>query len=143
MASGGMRVRIRGLDLATLQALQAGDWTLVGHGQPCDLELVAAPGHRDGADDGHRDDHGDGATPVPEEAASAGHATARTAHLTRRETEVLAWLGRGASNNAIGHHLFITENTVKNHVRAILRKLDCNSRTEAVVTAHHVGLLEL
>lgn len=139
MASGGMRVRIRGLDLATLQALQAGDWTLVGHGQPCDLELVAATGHHGGADDGHSD----GATPVPEEAASAGHATARTVHLTPRETEVLAWLGRGASNNDIGHHLFITENTVKNHVRAILRKLDCNSRTEAVVTAHHVGLLEL
>jgi DNA-binding NarL/FixJ family response regulator len=52
-------------------------------------------------------------------------------------------LGEGSSNRDIAQRLFIADNTVKNHVRSILLKLDCRSRTEAVVTAHRMGLLDL
>lgn len=54
------------------------------------------------------------------------------APLTRRERDVLALLAGGASNAAIAQRLFISEATVKSHVRQILRKLGASNRTEAV-----------
>ncbi|HJE57966.1 MAG TPA: response regulator transcription factor [Nocardiopsis listeri] len=62
--------------------------------------------------------------------------------LTPRETEVLKLLARSMNNREIGGRLFITENTVKNHVRNILEKLQVHSRTEAAiyaVRAEYVG----
>jgi DNA-binding CsgD family transcriptional regulator len=53
------------------------------------------------------------------------------APLTQRETEVLRLLAEGASNAAIGEALFISETTVKSHVRQVLRKLRASNRTEA------------
>ncbi|MEE2040146.1 response regulator transcription factor [Nocardiopsis sp. CT-R113] len=55
--------------------------------------------------------------------------------LTPRETEVLRLLARSLNNREIGERLFITENTVKNHVRNILEKLQVHSRTEAAIYA--------
>ena len=55
--------------------------------------------------------------------------------LTPRETEVLKLLARSLNNREIGARLFITENTVKNHVRNILEKLQVHSRTEAAIYA--------
>ncbi len=55
--------------------------------------------------------------------------------LTRRETEVLRLLAHSLNNREIGERLFITENTVKNHVRKILEKLQVHSRTEAAIYA--------
>jgi DNA-binding NarL/FixJ family response regulator len=55
--------------------------------------------------------------------------------LTPRETEVLKLLARSLNNREIGERLFITENTVKNHVRNILEKLQVHSRTEAAIYA--------
>ncbi|OLT30634.1 DNA-binding response regulator [Nocardiopsis sp. CNR-923] len=55
--------------------------------------------------------------------------------LTPRETEVLKLLARSLNNREIGTRLFITENTVKNHVRNILEKLQVHSRTEAAIYA--------
>ncbi|MET9709133.1 response regulator [Nocardiopsis alba] len=55
--------------------------------------------------------------------------------LTPRETEVLKLLARSMNNREIGERLFITENTVKNHVRNILEKLQVHSRTEAAIYA--------
>jgi DNA-binding NarL/FixJ family response regulator len=60
--------------------------------------------------------------------------------LTVREREVLRLLTRGLGNRAIAAELFIAENTVKNHVRAILDKLDVRSRTEAAMLAAREGL---
>ncbi|WP_028647073.1 response regulator transcription factor [Nocardiopsis sp. CNT312] len=55
--------------------------------------------------------------------------------LTPRETEVLKLLAHSLNNREIGERLFITENTVKNHVRSILDKLQVHSRTEAAIYA--------
>ena len=55
--------------------------------------------------------------------------------LTGREIEVLQLVARGMTSKAIGDRLFISENTVKNHIRNILDKLGLHSRNEAVLYA--------
>ena len=55
--------------------------------------------------------------------------------LTARELEVLKLVARGLANRDIAKELFISENTVKNHVRNILEKLKLHSRMESVVYA--------
>jgi DNA-binding NarL/FixJ family response regulator len=55
--------------------------------------------------------------------------------LTDRELEVLRLVGQGLSNREIGKVLFISENTVKNHIRNMLEKLQLHSRIEAVMYA--------
>ena len=57
--------------------------------------------------------------------------------------EVLRLVARGMSNKEIAAELFISDNTVKNHVRNILEKLQLHSRTEAVVYAVREKLLEI
>jgi DNA-binding NarL/FixJ family response regulator len=62
--------------------------------------------------------------------------------LTRRESDVLDELIQGQSNRAIGKNLFISEDTVKSHVKAILRKLGARDRAHAVslvLSARHPG----
>jgi len=66
-----------------------------------------------------------------------------TARLTERELEVLRLVARGMSNRSVAESLFLSENTVKNHVRSILEKLEAHSRMEAVVKASRIGLLQL
>jgi two-component system, NarL family, response regulator LiaR len=61
--------------------------------------------------------------------------------LTERETEVLRLLAQGQSNKEIARHLHIVEDTVKTHIRHILGKLGVQSRTQAVLSALHLGLL--
>jgi two-component system NarL family response regulator len=63
--------------------------------------------------------------------------------LTEREMEVLRLVARGLGNREIARKLFISENTVKNHVRNILEKLQLHSRMEAVVYAVREKLLEI
>lgn len=63
--------------------------------------------------------------------------------LTEREMEVLRLVARGLNNRDIAKQLFISENTVKNHVRNILEKLQLHSRMEAVVYAVREKLLEI
>jgi len=63
--------------------------------------------------------------------------------LTGREIEVLKHVARGMTSKDIGHVLFISENTVKNHVRNILDKLGLHSRNEAVLYAIREHLIEL
>ncbi|GAB48474.1 response regulator [Mobilicoccus pelagius] len=59
--------------------------------------------------------------------------------LTEREREVLAVLGEGLTNKEIAGRLFISENTVKNHVHNLLEKLGLHSRTEAALFAVRQG----
>jgi DNA-binding NarL/FixJ family response regulator len=63
--------------------------------------------------------------------------------LTSRELEVLKLVAKGLNNRDIGQELFISENTVKNHVRNILEKLHLHSRMEAVVYAVREKLLDI
>jgi DNA-binding NarL/FixJ family response regulator len=62
--------------------------------------------------------------------------------LTDREMEVLRLVARGMNNRDIAKELFISENTVKNHVRNILEKLQIHSRMEAVMIAVRENLIE-
>jgi DNA-binding NarL/FixJ family response regulator len=61
--------------------------------------------------------------------------------LTAREIEVLYLLAEGASNLDISLKLFISISTVKTHISAVLRKLQCANRTAAVKTARNHGFL--
>jgi DNA-binding NarL/FixJ family response regulator len=63
--------------------------------------------------------------------------------LTDREMEVLKLVAKGMNNRDIARELFISENTVKNHVRNILEKLQIHSRMEAVMIAVRDKLIEL
>ncbi len=63
--------------------------------------------------------------------------------LTERELDVLRLVAQGLSNKEIAARLFISENTVKNHVRNMLEKLQLHSRMEAVMYAVRENLLEL
>jgi DNA-binding NarL/FixJ family response regulator len=63
--------------------------------------------------------------------------------LTERELEVLRLVAKGLNNREVAKELFISENTVKNHVRNILEKLQLHSRMEAVMYAVKEKLLDL
>jgi DNA-binding CsgD family transcriptional regulator len=62
--------------------------------------------------------------------------------LSRREVEILRQVARGKSNREIGRGLFISEHTVANHVRNILRKTGSANRTEAAAYAHTRGVVD-
>jgi len=63
--------------------------------------------------------------------------------LTKRETEILNYMAQGHLNKQIAIKLGISEQTIKNHVTSILRKLNVNARTEAVVVAIKQGLITI
>ena len=63
--------------------------------------------------------------------------------LTPRETEILQYIAQGYLNKQIAAELDISEQTIKNHVTSILRKLNANARTEAVVIAIKQGLISI
>lgn len=65
------------------------------------------------------------------------------AELTGRELEILTEVSRGKTSREIADDLYISQNTVRNHVRNILDKLALNSRFEAVNWAQREGLIEL
>lgn len=62
--------------------------------------------------------------------------------LTPRESEVLELMAEGATNDEVADRLFISRNTVRNHVQNILTKLGAHSRLEAVVIATRSGLVK-
>ena len=74
-------------------------------------------------------------------AAPAAAQNPRLDLLTEREREVLELIARGLSNAEISAHLFLSETTVKTHVRRILAKLRIRDRVQAVVVAYESGLV--
>ncbi len=68
---------------------------------------------------------------------------ALVAPLSPREIEILNLVANGYANKQIGHTLRISEQTVKNHITSILRKLAANDRTHAVVLALRHGLISV
>jgi two-component system NarL family response regulator len=63
--------------------------------------------------------------------------------LTDRELEVLKLVAKGLANRDIAKQLYISENTVKNHIRNILEKLQLHSRIQAVAYALREKILEI
>jgi DNA-binding NarL/FixJ family response regulator len=74
-------------------------------------------------------------------AVSSGDGQAQANVLSSREMEVLACLSQGRTTAEIAGQLFISDNTVKTHVRHILEKLGASNRTEAVSKAAQLGLI--
>jgi len=62
--------------------------------------------------------------------------------LSKREVEVLVHLSQGKTTASISDELFISENTVKTHIRHILEKLEAANRAEAVSKATQMGLIK-
>jgi PAS domain S-box-containing protein len=71
-----------------------------------------------------------------EEAAPSPHP-----HLTPRQNQVLHLLARGHSTTQIAQELHLSRETVRNHVRLMMRALDAHSRIEALAVAHREGIL--
>ena len=63
--------------------------------------------------------------------------------LSLREMEVLSCITQGLSNKEIAQHLGISQQTVKNHVTSILKKLDVEDRTQAAIFALRRGWVQL
>ena len=63
--------------------------------------------------------------------------------LTRREVDVLQKMAGGNRNRDIAEQLFISEETVKGHVKHIMEKLSASDRTEAVAIAVRRGIIQL
>lgn len=79
----------------------------------------------------------------PEATGEAPRLRARgRGELTRRELEILRLMAEGLENDQISRQLFISRETVKTHVRRLLRKLRARSRTHAVALAFRFGLID-
>jgi two-component system response regulator DegU len=80
-----------------------------------------------------------------EEIAGMGGKAMETlvAPLTARETQILSFVANGNTNKQIASALQISEQTIKNHVSAILRKLNANDRAHAVVLAIRHGWISV
>jgi len=72
---------------------------------------------------------------------SAASAHPRLTDLTAREAEVLRLVGNGLSNSQIAQRLFLSEATIKTHVKHLMAKLRLTSRAQAVVVAYESGLI--
>ena len=78
-----------------------------------------------------------------QELTTRSEAEAFISPLTPREIEILQYIAQGYLNKQIAAELGISEQTIKNHVTSILRKLNANARTEAVVVAIKQGLIKI
>jgi DNA-binding NarL/FixJ family response regulator len=79
---------------------------------------------------------------TPEHALARRPATPALPPLSPREAEVLKLLATGETNRQIARRLFVSEETVKSHVAAVLRKLEVSDRTRAAVLAVRAGLVD-
>jgi len=80
---------------------------------------------------------------IPPEVAANLAEHFSTDNLTPRETEVLAQIAEGNRNRDIAERLFISEETVKVHIKHIMDKLGANDRTQAVAIAIRRGIIQL
>ena len=81
-------------------------------------------------------------TAPPANGSTPGATAPLQVSITPRQQEVLDLVAQGKSNKAVARDLDLTENTVKIHVAAVLKALGVRNRTEAVMAARRLGLLE-
>lgn len=84
-----------------------------------------------------------GSTEVPPRIAARLAARTQRPDLTAREREVLQLLVRGRSNKEIGAYLFISDETVKSHLKTLFTKLKVRDRTDAAICAVRQGIVHL
>jgi two-component system NarL family response regulator len=84
-----------------------------------------------------------GGTFVPPSVAAKLAVRVSAAELTERELVVLRALAKGLNNKTIGRDLFISETTVKAHLKSIFTKLNVLSRTQAIAAAARRGMVQL
>jgi DNA-binding NarL/FixJ family response regulator len=84
-----------------------------------------------------------GSRHIPGEIAQELAQHAGAAQLTEREIDVVRLIASGCSNKIVADRLFISEETVKGHVRNILTKLKANDRTHAVTIALKRGIIQI
>jgi two-component system NarL family response regulator len=84
-----------------------------------------------------------GEQPLPAPVASRLAQRSQRQELNRREIEALQLLVKGRSNKEIAATLFISEDTVKTHLKNLFHKLDVQDRTEAAITAIRLGIVHL
>jgi two-component system NarL family response regulator len=84
-----------------------------------------------------------GGTEIPPRIAERLAARAQRQDLTAREREVLQLLVRGRSNKEIGAQLFISDETVKSHLKTLFAKLNVRDRTDAAISAVRQGIVHL
>ena len=84
-----------------------------------------------------------GGTELPPRIAERLAARAQRQDLTAREQEVLHLLVRGRSNKEIGAQLFISDETVKSHLKTLFAKLNVRDRTDAAISAVRHGIVHL
>jgi DNA-binding NarL/FixJ family response regulator len=80
---------------------------------------------------------------VPPKIAQRLLQTIQREELSQREFEVLSLMAQGLMNKEIAQRLFISDNTVRNHVASCMTKLGAKDRTQAVTTAIRRGLIRL
>ena len=80
---------------------------------------------------------------IPPEVAREMAEHAADDSLSQRELDVLRAVSQGQANKIIASELGISENTVKNHVKSILSKLDASDRTDAAIIAIRRGYIEM
>ena len=84
-----------------------------------------------------------GKSSLPQDVAAKLADSMAQPQLSQRERQVLAQMALGKSNKEIGQILYISEYTVKTHVKVILKKLNAISRTEAIAIASQRGLINI
>jgi two-component system, NarL family, response regulator len=84
-----------------------------------------------------------GKSSLPHDVAARLADSMSQAELSQRELQILKQMALGRSNKEIGQVLYISEYTVKNHVRSILKKLNAIGRTEAITIASERGLVNI
>lgn len=125
-------------DQAVIRAIQAGaSGFLLKSAEPEFLLAAIRTVHKGqsvvAAGDTHRLFQSEGSEPKPN--------TKVLDVLSAREVEVFILAAKGLSNNEIGQNLFVSEGTVKSHIRSILAKLELRTRIQLVAFAHQNQLL--